>query len=44
MDEQILNLEKSNIRLDENTLVIKHHLTFTMIDGKVCNAVTGLHL
>ncbi|CAI6375633.1 unnamed protein product [Macrosiphum euphorbiae] len=41
MDEQILNLEKSSILLDENTLVIKHNLTFTMIDGKVCNAVTG---
>lgn len=37
---QIKNLQFSKIKLEDKEIVINHKLLFTMVDGKVCNAMT----
>lgn len=41
IEKQIEELESSSIFIDEKKLIIKHKMLFTMIDGKVCNAITS---
>lgn len=40
IDEQISNLQASKLNIQFNDVLVKHILHFTMIDGKLCNAVT----
>ena len=39
--EQISSLTPSKFDIDGHEITITHNLLFTMIDGKICNAVTG---
>jgi len=41
MDEHIRNLRKSFVLIQEKSLNVNHNLIFAMVDGKVCNALTG---
>lgn len=41
MDEQIRNLQESSMLIEEKYLHVNHNLIFAMVDGKVCNALTG---
>lgn len=40
MDEEIRNIQNSNVLVQSKQIGIKHKLIFSMIDGKVCNAIT----
>lgn len=40
VDSEIKELLPSFVKLGENTFNVVHKLLFTMIDGKVCNAIT----
>lgn len=40
MDEEIENLENSKTQFNENEINVNHKLMFTMVDGKICIAVT----
>lgn len=41
MEEQIKNIHVSNVVIEQRQLKINHKLIFAMVDGKVCNALTG---
>ena len=40
-DNKIGNLEKRTVLINDKTIKINHILLFTMIDGKVCNAISS---
>lgn len=40
IDEEIRNIQNSNVLVQSKQIGIKHELIFSMVDGKVCNAVT----
>lgn len=41
IDKQISCLENSKITINGKDLSVRHKLLFTMVDGKVCNSITG---
>lgn len=41
VENEIKNLENSIVLCDERVITINHVLMLVMIDGKVCNAITG---
>ena len=40
MDCQISAIQPTVIELENRNIIVKHNLIFTMVDGKVCNALT----
>lgn len=41
IETQINALKPTHITCNNKHIIIRHNLQFTMIDGKVCNAITG---
>ncbi|EFN86399.1 hypothetical protein EAI_00149, partial [Harpegnathos saltator] len=41
IESQIQTLTNSLIVMDEKEILVKHKLLFTMIDGKICNAISS---
>lgn len=42
VEEEIRNLNPTELTINHITLLLSHNLHFTMVDGKVCNALTEI--